>query len=446
MTGPARVALSMLALLFVIGGSGRLEAGEYLLYYLGGQSNMDGYGLVSELPESLQGAVPGVLIYHGNSAPDGVAPDGRGVWEPLRPGHGAGFQTNGRRVLYADRFGPELGMAQRLRELQPERSVAFIKYSRGGTSIDQVAGGAAGSWDTDFAGAVGDGKGVNQYDHFLATVRAALAVDDIDGDGEPDTLIPAGIVWMQGESDAHHSREVAERYQANLTRLMELIRAALHADDLPVVIGRISDSHMGDPGFYWAHAEIVRRAQEAFVAEDSHAALVVETDEYGYSDPYHYDSAGFLALGERFAEALVELGEVERGARPQSLGPAHAGGGDGSVGVASFALRVHDMDAMVAFYGEAFGLQFRAVETQGLDSRFATKGALTFKFVPLRESEDFEEFPSHQIGFKVDDVEGVIALAVRHGGRQEGELATVDGKLHGAVRDPDGNTVELYER
>jgi hypothetical protein len=64
----------------------------------------------------------------------------------------------------------------------------------------------------------------------------------IANDGEADTLIPAGIVWMQGESDAALNAEIAERYEANLKRLMDLIRAALRSDDLPVVIGRISDS------------------------------------------------------------------------------------------------------------------------------------------------------------------------------------------------------------
>ena len=54
---------------------------------------------------------------------------------------------------------------------------------------------------------------------------------DIDGDGESDTLVPMAIIWMQGESDASASVEVAMRYEENLERLMDLIRAALRADD-----------------------------------------------------------------------------------------------------------------------------------------------------------------------------------------------------------------------
>jgi predicted enzyme related to lactoylglutathione lyase len=112
--------------------------------------------------------------------------------------------------------------------------------------------------------------------------------------------------------------------------------------------------------------------------------------------------------------------------------------------IASIAIRVYNMDAMLAFYAEAFQVEFREVDTYGIRSQFGEMAGLTLKLVPLRESEDFKGFPVHQPGFIVPDVEAVIALAQKHGGRQEGKLIRVDGKLQAAIRDPDGNTVELY--
>jgi iduronate 2-sulfatase len=141
-------------------------------------------------------------------------------------------------------------------------------------------------------------------------VRLATGVDDIDGDGTRDTLVPRGIVWMQGESDASHSGEIAARYRSNLKQLMDLIRAALRDPDTPVVIGRISDSGQDakeKDNRVWNHGDIVRDAQAAFVAEDGCAVLVTSTDGYGYSDPWHYDSAGYIDLGTRFAEAILGL-------------------------------------------------------------------------------------------------------------------------------------------
>jgi hypothetical protein len=282
-----------------------LQAKTYRLYYLGGQSNMDGYGYVRDLPEDQRGAVDGVMIFHGNMAPDAVAVDGKGVWAALQPGHGAGFTSDGHSNQYSDRFGVEVTFGRRLKELFPDDGIALIKYSRGGTSIDQAAARGFGCWEPDFQEGEGAGLGINQYDHFLATLRSALADPDIDGDGEADQLVPAGIIWMQGESDAALTPEVAEKYEQNLKRLMDLIRAALRVDDLPVAIGRISDSGQdNNDGHVWDYGDIVRQAQADFVAHDGAAALVTSTDNYGYSDPYHYDSAGFADLGRQFADAL----------------------------------------------------------------------------------------------------------------------------------------------
>lgn len=283
--------------------SGRtLDAKVFKLYYLGGQSNMDGYGYTRELPDDLQGPVRGVMIFHGNTAADGVEEDGRGIWAELRPGHGVDFASDGRTNAYSERCGVEITFARRLRELEPEANIAIIKYSRGGTSIDISAADRFGCWDPDYS----EGNGVNQYDHFLATVRNALAVRDIDGDGQPDTLVPAGIVWMQGESDAN-AEPVAQQYQANLKRLMDLIRAAFRRDDLPVVIGRISDSGQDPDGRVWDYGTAVREAQATFVENDESAALVTTTDGYRYSDKWHYDTAGYIDLGRQFAQALADL-------------------------------------------------------------------------------------------------------------------------------------------
>lgn len=278
------------------------SAKDYHLYYLGGQSNMDGYGFVSELPEDLKNdPFTDVRIFHGNMGKDGQKVDGRGKWTELKAGHGRNFKSDGTTNQYSDRFGAELTFARKLKEMHPDRNIAILKYSKGGTSIDPDASAAKrfGCWDPDWTGGEGDGKGINQYDHFLACLNFAKADEDIDDDGEPDKLIPAGIVWMQGESDAQEP-EVAAEYQDNLTELMNLIRKDLDGESIRVVIGRITDWEV------WTHGDVVRKAQADFVAADKNAALVTSTDEYGNSDKWHYDTAGYLDLGEKFAEAFKQ--------------------------------------------------------------------------------------------------------------------------------------------
>ncbi len=245
-----KIKITILILLFCVGA---VNAKKYKVFYLGGQSNMDGYGYVKELPAELNKPVDGVYIFHGNTADDGAEIDGKGIWEVLKPGHGDGHKSDATGNQLSDRVGIEITFATELKKLFPDENIALIKYSKGGTSIHIDAAGEFGCWDPDYS----KENGVNQYDHFLATVSNAYSIDDIDGDGESDELIPAGILWMQGESDGN-DKEVAENYAANLKRLMDLMRAAFLTDDLPLVIGRISDSGNDPDGKVWDYGTIVR--------------------------------------------------------------------------------------------------------------------------------------------------------------------------------------------
>ncbi|MEN8188165.1 MAG: sialate O-acetylesterase [Bacteroidota bacterium] len=272
------------------------------VFYLGGQSNMDGYGYNSELPDSLKSEFKNVWIYHGNPSADEKEDGGIGVWESLKPGHGKGFSSDGQKNKLSDRFGIELSFIRKIQSYYPNEKIAIIKYSRGGTSIDSTVARHFGSWEPDFVGKTG----INQYDHFLKTITNAFETHDIDKNGELDKLIPNGILWMQGESDAFNE-QVALRYYDNLKRLMDLIRATLRTDDLPIVIGKISDSWNNKEGKVWKYGELVQYAQEKYIRTDKNAAIVRYTRYYKYSDPWHYDSNGYIDLGEKFAEAVYRL-------------------------------------------------------------------------------------------------------------------------------------------
>ena len=72
--------------------------------------------------------------------------------------------------------------------------------------------------------------------------------------------------------------------------------------------------------------------------------------------------------------------------------------------ISSIAFRVYNMDAMIAFYSEAFQVQFQEMDTYGIRSQFGDVDGVMLKFVPIRESDDFKTFPIHQPGFRVPDV------------------------------------------
>ncbi len=299
----AFVACGFAVALFLLPNA--ISAKKYTLYILAGQSNMTGHGYVNELPLKYKKPFKNVMIFEGNTTLDYKKDKGLGIWAELQPGHGEGFKSDGKSNFYSNRFGLELSFGKRIAELKKGENIALIKYSRNGSSIDASSAGIFGCWEPDFR----DSNGINQYDHFLATLRNALAVKDIDGDGEEDILITAGVIWMQGESDATNTYAVAKRYSANLKKLMNLIRASLRYDNLPIAIGRISDSKQGDNenGNVWKYGDIIRYEQEYFVENDLNAVLITSTDNYGYSDKWHYNSQGYIDLGIKFAEAIYKL-------------------------------------------------------------------------------------------------------------------------------------------
>ena len=299
-----RTVLTFITLLLpFIGICQQTERDSIRVFFLGGQSNMSGFGKNAELPDSITSNLDNVWIFQGNPAPDEDINGGLGKWAELTPGHGWEFTSDGKENNLSDFFGVELSFANKLREYYPNEKIAIIKYARGGISIDSLAAGGWGSFEPDYRGE----NGLNQYDHFLRTVRLAFDHKDIDNDGIEDYLIPSGIIWMQGESDASFTEEIANGYYNNLKRLMDLMRAALHRNDLPVVIGKISDSGNNDAGKVWKHGEIVQYAQEKYTRTDKNAVIVRSTQHYNYSDRWHYDSNGYIDLGVKFTEAIYLL-------------------------------------------------------------------------------------------------------------------------------------------
>ncbi len=275
-------------------------ADEYLTFFMAGQSNMDGYGYVSELPKALTGTQD-VMIFHGNGVFDNQDNGGVGKWGKLKPGHGTGFKSDGKTNMLSDRFGAELTFAKEIQQQYPGKKIAIIKYAVGGTGLALNTG--YSNWFPNFT----EGKGLNQYDFALKTINNAYAANDIDNDGKADTLKPMGIIWMQGEADAHAGEESANAYLNNLTSMMNLFRAALRVDDLPVVIGKITDSELGEEDIM-SYISRVHLAQQLFVESDQCAAYMSNSDTYTYGDdPWHYTSESFVQMGKDFALSYQQV-------------------------------------------------------------------------------------------------------------------------------------------
>ena len=135
--------------------------------------------------------------------------------------------------MLSEMFGPELSFANKM--VQSGEKISIIKYSFGGSSLSPNA--EYGDWKPDQLWR-------NHFDNALSTINNAFEIADINGDGRLDRLIPSGIIWMQGESDAEHSIESSNAYFNNLKSLMSLLRVSMRNEMLPDVIGKINDSYM----------------------------------------------------------------------------------------------------------------------------------------------------------------------------------------------------------
>ncbi len=234
------------------------------VFLLAGQSNMQGAGSNSELVAPYTETNTNVSIYVNDR------------WQYLAPGMGAS----------ATRFGPEMAFARQMAGALYHDNVALIKLALGGTSLDYY-------WRAP------DSQGENAgplYTQFTQTITDAL--------GYCTDYEIVGMLWQQGESDANTEAR-ANVYEQNLTDFITAVRAYVGVPQMPFMVGQVSDSQI------WPYRDIVRAAQQAVADSMENVSLVSADGLTILSDEMHYDTAGTLELGRRFAFSMLDTIVVE---------------------------------------------------------------------------------------------------------------------------------------
>lgn len=241
------------------------------LFVLAGQSNMGGRGRYDALPPGDDGALPADVRLVAVS----LDVHGRPLAGGLRPAV----------------FGPELGLARSLAAALPADRLLLVKYAVDASSLLDWAP----DWDPEAAALTGHPEFGPLYDDLLDLVRQAIAA------GQPGHgCRPAAVLWVQGERDALYP-QAAAAYEANLAALVRALRADLGAPHLPFLVGQVDP-----PRDRYPAAEVVRAAQAA-VARTLPGVYLVDTQGLSrYDDGLHYDTAGQLALGRRFARVYLD--------------------------------------------------------------------------------------------------------------------------------------------
>jgi Carbohydrate esterase, sialic acid-specific acetylesterase/Concanavalin A-like lectin/glucanases superfamily len=251
------------------------------VYLLGGQSNMTGCTTVNGLPEYLRGYQRDVIIY----ATGGIKV-GQYGWGYLKEGLGQDYNDNDGHGT----FGPEVTFGHDMAAANPGEVIALIKCGWGGTDLGV-------QWRPPSAG----GNVGPLYRNFVAAMHDGL--NKLDPAFEPEIC---GMIWMQGEEDAQRS-ELHASYETNLTCFIHDIREEFKKPELPFAFGQISTTKTYDPPLFGAD---VRAAQLAVSQKVPHTAMF-ETGDYKLVDRWHYDPAGMISLGQRFAKAMQGLEKQE---------------------------------------------------------------------------------------------------------------------------------------
>jgi lysophospholipase L1-like esterase len=181
-------------------------------------------------------------------------------------------------------FGPEIGAARTLQAREPKRALAVLKAAFSGTGL-------RADWDPEDPGPAGA-----CYRALVEETKKGLAKAKENG----IELRPRALVWVQGESNANGKD--APVYAKNLASMITRLRQDLGAPQLIALVGVNTNFGNGKNAFM---PEIV--AQQRALATKLARCAYVDTSGVTYANAAHFDTAGTLEIGKRFAEALLKL-------------------------------------------------------------------------------------------------------------------------------------------
>ena len=141
-------------------------------------------------------------------------------------------------------FGPELGMAERLNELYPDKTFFIIKCAWGGTNLYE-----------QWLSPTSKGKTGDKYDTFVRFVKSSLKYLE----AKNYNVEIEAMCWMQGESDSF-SIENATDYEEHLTNFIGDIRKKFKKYAAEDGIAFV-DAYIADNPMYWVYCDEVNECK-----------------------------------------------------------------------------------------------------------------------------------------------------------------------------------------
>lgn len=223
-----------------------------------GQSQIQGVSAnYNDLPDSLKGAIPGVIIWDFNVR----------KWIPF----------NSASLPSGLGVGPVVSLAYLFHQAHPDKIVAINCYAKGGTSL-------AVDWKTDGTGAI--------YNNFITYFNESTAILDIEMRNNRQMK---SVLWGQGETDTQNLIW-ANAYQGS---------EVIFKDDLRNDTGWLYiaefNIHAGLPGHTYPYDDTIRTAK-IFNAENDLNSFLLSTDDVTRfpvdGGHVHYTAIGYVHIGQ----------------------------------------------------------------------------------------------------------------------------------------------------
>jgi len=224
-------------------------------FLLIGQSNMAGRGDFGEVPEIINDRC--FMLRNGRW---------QFMSEPINPD----------RAVFNPDFHSGVGLAASFADEYAKYfndTIGLIPCADGGTSLSQ--------WM----------PGEILFDNAVMNAKLAMRSSEL-----------VGILWHQGENDAMDFDDV--KYKKNFIQMMTELRKELNAENLPVIIGEISENIA--PSWNVKYAKEMNGLLMEIAEEFPHCKLTLAKDLELKNDGIHFSSKSYRILGKRYFEKYLE--------------------------------------------------------------------------------------------------------------------------------------------
>ena len=215
------------------------------VYLLIGQSNMAGRATIAKKDK---GVIENCLLLNDEDE-----------WEAAR--NPLNRYSSVRKDLGMQKLGPGYGFTQTMIKQRRGVTIGLVVNARGGTSIEQ--------WM----------KGTKNYSEAIRRVTEARKAGTLKG-----------VLWHQGEAN----RDKSDGYLEKLTTLINDLRKDLGEPDLPFIAGQVKD------------VPVINR-QIAELPGKVVSTAVAGSEGLTTFDRFHFDAKSTRLLGQRYAQAMLEI-------------------------------------------------------------------------------------------------------------------------------------------